>query len=520
MPNTFFGLTIGGSGLTASNAAINTVGHNVSNINTKGYTKQSTEQAASFGIKVYKPYGAVGTGVVVTDIVQARSEYYDNRYRENNTQYAQYESMETYSTLMQNYLDEFNLDGFITEYNNLFKTIDGLTGDPSSEVKRNQFVSYMSSICEYFNTLSTNLQNVQNDLNAEIKASVSTINTIAEQIASLNKQINTIEVNGGTANDLRDARNLLVDELSGYVNVTVSERDKGNGATDYTVFINSQALVEGYSYNELQCVARETGKKRNASDAEGLYDLKWATGPFNPYDDAMQGSLKALFDLRDGCNDAYEVVSTDANGSKYLEVVADSYRNSSHKGVPYYQSQLNEFLTCFAEEFNRIIMGDGTAEYPGGQTADGQQCTIPLLTSRYGDDYVTAANIGVNIEILNDLDKLPVSYDVSRGQENPDMVQALAALKDKATIKSGTFWDFLSSMVSEVSVDTMRAETFAKNYKNIKGTIENQRMSISGVDEDEEGIDLVKFQHAYDLSSKVISVMNQIYSKLIEETGL
>ena len=514
MPNTFFGLTIGASGLTASNAAINTTAHNISNINTKGYTRQSTVQQASFGIKVYKPYGAVGTGVTVTDIEQARSEYYDNRYRNNNTQCGQYETLDTYSNLVQTYLDEFNTEGFIAEYNNLFKTIDSMCGDPSSDVKRGQFLSYMSSICQYFNTLSTNLQNTQNDINEEIKSSVSTVNTIAEQLASLNKQINTIEATGGTANDLRDSRNLLVDELSYYADVQVMDRSVGNGLSEYTILFNGQALVEGYSYNTLECVSRETSDKRNASDAEGLCDLKWSNGnPYNPYEESGRGSIKALFDMRDGCNDAYEVVNTDTTGAQYLEVVADSYRNPSYKGVPYYQSQLNRFVTTFAEEFNNIISR--------GQLMDGTACTSSLLVSKYNENaYVTAGNITVNQKMLNDLSQLPVSYDVSRGDENSDMAKDMYALKDKVTIKSGTFWDFLSSIVSEIGVDTMRAETFNSNYKNIKGAVETQRTSVSGVDEDEEGIDLVKFQHAYDLSSKVISVMNQIYSKLIEETGL
>ena len=75
-------------------------------------------------------------------------------------------------------------------------------------------------------------------------------------------------------------------------------------------------------------------------------------------------------------------------------------------------------------------------------------------------------------------------------------------------------------MESEIYVETKRATSFSTNYSNVKGAIETQRTSISGVDKDEEGVDLVKYKHAYDLSSKVISVMNQIYSKLIEETGL
>ena len=199
MPNTFFGLTIGASGIFASNAGVNTTAHNISNINTKGYTRQSIVQQASYAIRVYKPYGAVGTGVALKDIAQSRSEYYDERYRKSNAQCGQYETLESYSELVQTYLDEFNADGFITEYNNLFSTLNSIKSDPSSEVKRQQFVTYMSSLCQYFNTLSANLQKTQNDVNEEIKSSVSTINTLAEQIASLNKQINTIEASGGTA---------------------------------------------------------------------------------------------------------------------------------------------------------------------------------------------------------------------------------------------------------------------------------------------------------------------------------
>ena len=205
-------------------------------------------------------------------------------------------------------------------------------------------------------------------------------------------------------------------------------------------------------------------------------------------------------------------MKTDANGNQSLEIVVDSYRNPSYKGIPYYQSQLNRFVTTLAKEFNDIITK--------GQLADGTMNTEKLLVSKYdSNSYVTAGNISVNANMISDLSKLPVSYDASRG-ENPDMANDLYALKDKVTIKSGTFWDFLSSMVSEISVDTKRATSFSTNYSNVKGAIETQRTSISGVDKDEEGVDLVKYKHAYDLSSKVISVMNQIYSKLIEETGL
>jgi flagellar hook-associated protein 1 FlgK len=143
-----------------------------------------------------------------------------------------------------------------------------------------------------------------------------------------------------------------------------------------------------------------------------------------------------------------------------------------------------------------------------------------LFVSKFKDSYVTASNACINPDILADMSKLPYSYDSSKGVANVDMVDELLKIQDKIAINNGTYKDFLASIVSVAAIDGGRIRTFSTTYGNIKDTIDNQRMSISGVDEDEEAVDLVRFKEAYNLSSKVISVMQQIYNKLIEETGV
>ena len=541
MANTFFGLTIASSGLGASGIAINTAAHNISNVNTKGYTKQQTVQEASSAIRVYTNYGTVGTGVSVTEIKQLRSSYYDTKYWNNNSVCGNYSTLESYTTLIEDYLDEFNLDGFTTEYKNLFEAVNALTKDPHSVVARNQLVNYSQSISEFFNTMTTNLNSVQRQADDEVKSTANAINTVAQEIASLNKQINTIEVNGGAANDLRDARALLIDELSGYINTTVKETEVGNGVTEFCVYVDGYSLVDGYDYNQIVCTPRETGDKRNASDINGLVELSWNNGmEFNMYRSSLSGSLKAAIDVRDGCNDCYEVVGLkdadgnflkDANGkvvdvqdlteteyeqykaqgyTKELTVYVDQYRNSDYKGVPYYQSQLNEFVRAITSEFNAIIAkGDRNGEPP-----------IDFFTSKYGEEYISAASVTVNPDIIRDVSLLPYSFDDAQGAANSDMADALYALKEKDTINNGTFLEYLQSMVSVAYIDTARAKRFASNYNNIKDTINNQRLSVGGVDEDEEAVDMVKFKEAYSLASKVVSVMQEIYDKLIQETGV
>ena len=543
MANTFFGLTIGSSGLFASNAAINTTAHNISNINTKGYTKQVSNQQAAESIRVYQSYGTVGTGTAVVSIDQLRSSYYDTKYRQANTNCSQYGSLQNYTTLVEDYLDEFNLNGFTKEYQNLFSAINDLQRDPTSAVGRNQFLNYAQSICDYFNTLSTNFSIVQRQANDEVKTTVNSINTISEQIVSLNKQINVIEINGGHANDLRDQRALLVDELSGYINTTVSEKEIGNGATEFKVYVNGQELVDMYNCNKLLLETRETGNRRNASDLDGLYDITWNNGlGFNMYSSSLTGSLKAAIDVRDGCNEAYEVLGMadkdgnylkDANGkiinvqditeaeyngyvaagySKKMVTVGETRFNSSYKGIPYYQEEINKFIQKISDVFNETISG-GNKRVTDKPVED-------LFVSRYGDSYITAGNVAINQEILNDVSKLPYSYDSTKGSANVDMVEELLAIKNKIVINNGNFESFLNSIVSVCSIDAGRVKTFQATYSNIKETIDNQRMSVIDVDEDEEGIDLVKFKKAYNLSSKVISVMQEIYDKLIEQTGV
>lgn len=542
MPNTFFGLTIASSGINASNIAINTVAHNISNVKTDGYTKQTVNTTASDAIRVYSSYGTVGTGVTVTSIDQLRSSYYDTKYWDNNSNAGQYATLENYSTLIEDYLDEFNISGFTKEYENLFDAIDEMVSDPSSEVARNQFLNYAQSICEYFNTLSANLSNVQKSANDEVQLTTDSINSIAEQIASLNKQINVIELSGGgNANDLRDRRALLVDELSGYVNTTVSERDFGNGKTEFKVSINGQTLVDGNDYNQLICEPRETGNRRNATDIDGLYDLRWDTGlSFNLYSTSLRGALKAAVDIRDGCNDSYEITALvndageyfknadgkvidiqDLSESEYnaqlsagykptLAVISDSYRNSDYMGIPYYQSQMNEFINAIADAFNSVI---AKGDLNGAEVPD-------LFVAGKGNSYITAANVVINVDIINDTSLLPYSYNNATGAANSDMAEDLYKIQNKDIINNGTFSEYLSSIVTVISVDTSRAKSFASTYSNIQATIKNQRLSVSSVDEDEETVDMVKYRESYNLSSKVISVMQEIYNKLIEETGV
>ena len=136
---------------------------------------------------------------------------------------------------------------------------------------------------------------------------------------------------------------------------------------------------------------------------------------------------------------------------------------------------------------------------------------------------MTGRNIKINEKIMNDPSLIAAAKldSIENGGENKDNITKLIALKNDVNMfKQGTPASYLQTIVSEIGVVTKNSISLSENQDNIVTSIEKMRMSTSGVDVDEEGMNLIKYQRAYDLSSKVFNVMNEIYRKLINETGI
>ena len=343
MPSTFFGLTIASSGLSAYQIALNTTANNVSNVQTKGYTKQVANRVASDCIRVYQKYGSVGTGVTTTSITQLRNIYYDTKYWYNQASVGLYETKLNYMQQIENYyIDDDSAKGFSTILNTMFNALDTLKNQSGTMDARQEFVGSVQNFATFFNATYQGLAEIQSNANEEIKSTVANINAIAEKIANLNKQINVIEVQGGYANELRDQRALLIDELSAIVPTEVSEIPVRNsnypemetGANNYIVRIGGQTLVDGYEYETLTCVARE--HKVNQCDNEGMYDIKWTTtgNTFAAGASSMSGSLKALFDVRDGNNGENFTGAAQVLNSRQIQIISPSITSIEAMTMP------------------------------------------------------------------------------------------------------------------------------------------------------------------------------------------
>lgn len=648
MPSQFFGLNIAYTGLTASNAALNTTANNISNTETAGYSRQQVVAEAANALRTFTTYGCAGAGVDIIAIERIRDEFYDNKYWSTNTNAGQYNMKQYYMRQVEDYFaDDETTQGFGTTFNNMMDALAEVKKQSGTIATKAQFMGFASNLAEYFNGMANNLELVQKDINSEIKVKADEINSIASELATLNKQINVIEMGGGTANELRDKRTLLLDQLSAIVDITVEEHpitdsndpDRETGGNRFLVKIaGGQTLVETNEYRTLACIARTNKEKVHQSDAEGLYDLYWVsdirTGTigdqFNLYNPLLGGELQGLVEMRDGNNGEYfngfvtnvedagiGAVGTAEEGHSLKKVtieVDDSYlmdlnkctmsdnggkinigntiyyytewtynydkdtgkttydliidetksevaigtekvnreaaisANIRYQGIPYYQQQMNEWIRVFAQGFNDILTGgydvyggNGHILFTGNMETDDDQYSF-ADEFRYSkvdadgnrvsesinvddDSYyrLTAKNMSVLDIVAADPDLLATKKDKTAGADEYDNVTELINMvtdKDAASFRGAPTADFLVCILSDVALNANSANTFYNTYTNVGKSIDNQRLSISGVDKDEEAVNLVKFQNAYNLASRMIQTLTEIYDRLILQTGV
>lgn len=622
MPSTFLGLNTGLSGLNYFQTALNTTAHNISNSNTKGYSRQQVLASASNPLDINAPYGMMGTGVSASSIDRMRDAFYDNKYWAANSRYNKYNTQEENLKQLQTYMNEMAGDSGYTKWlSQLSSSLQDIADNPSDYTTRISYTLTADSFTDMVNELSDNFQRTQKTINDEMELAVSEINSLAKQIFELNQQIISIELKGANANDLRDQRGVCIDKLSEYVDVDVEERSIMYGvgedavpskAEALSIRINGEILVDEIEFNQLMVVPRN--QLLNQNDAEGLVDVYWQCADGSAGEEfkvtSNEGRLAGLVNIRDGNNgEAFsgEIASkTDTpptvtvkleksihvdklnipsqgiitlNGRDYLydgwtaeydadgnmnqftfenmtmyneknvEVTAELSdnllgftarigNNNSTKGIPYYQAQLNELVRTFSRYMNDLTTAG--VDQNGGAGLD-----MFTAADAYGNDYIlkgtmegtgtisssdtsyyrlTASNWELNSSWKTDPSKVVVSYaeDVEQGdiEARPIIDKIIFGLTDQTMFQQGTVAQFMQAATTNMAVDISKMEVFSSNQDDIRYTIDNQRKSVSGVDENEEAADLTKFENLYNLASKVISILNEVYDKLINDTGV
>ncbi|HHV29565.1 flagellar hook-associated protein FlgK [Acetivibrio mesophilus] len=516
----FFGFNVAVRGLYTAQRNMDVINHNINNINTPGYSRQVAVQSASNPISLFNGTGMLGTGSEVRSIERIRDEYLDYKYWSENVSYGEWKAKKSLLADMEVTFNEPSDSGFNAVMNSFYNSLQELAKDPGSDAVRALVKEQGVTLARYFNNIASHFEELQFDINNQVKTIVTEINSLGSQIAQLNRQIYNSELDGNTANDLRDQRTVLIDSLSGLVNIDVNEIVVGklpNGRDDkrMVITISGKAFVDNFDLNKLS-IRQRADKLNENEDIPNLYEVEWEDG--NSLS-VRGGELRGLLDVRDG-NDG-------ENGSP------------KYKGIPFYIKKLNEYVRTFAKAFNEGIVGhENVAGHAHGYGTNGNTGirfftmfgtdNKPVSSADFmaaGDidacyEKMTAKNFTVSSDIIDDPRNIATS-DTTGEIGNIENINSIIKMRNNVHMfKEGAPEDFMKSVIATLAIDSQQTIRLSSNHKNMVNQITNQRLSDSGVSMDEEVANLVKHYQAYSAAAQMINTMAEVYDILINRVGL
>lgn len=541
-------LYIGASGLQSGQNALNTTAHNLTNIDTTGFTRQQTLLSSKRYITISKNPAAVsdqqyGIGVNLSAVRQVRDYFLDQTYRKESGRSTFYEASTDVLGEVENVLGELNGEDFQTSLTNLWTAVQELSKDPSSSVTQGLLVQRSAEFINRANAVYQDLTNYQDNLNKQIKEKVTTINQYGKQIQALNDQIRKIECGGiEHANDLRDTRNQILDELGKLCKMTYSEDSTGN----VSVRIENSDFVRGDLFYEIGL---------DASDATGFYTPFWIKDA--EYTVLADGTKKYNIEGAEVFNLDQTVSSsldTDIGGLKALLLARGDHRSNytdinnnydsiSQSIVMNVQAEFDQMIHSVTTRINGILaeVYDPSRGYMCDKdgsplqlfqkvTTDGYEKVTDAggnVTWKYAeedptrtDTLYTLGNLQVNANLLREPTML--GFKKADGSADYDTTGKLkAAFTEESytlnpnVLKKTTFVDYYKDLVSQVS---NTGYAFRNIYENQQTTVEatyNAREQIIGVSSEEELSNMIRFQNAYNASSRYINVISELLEHII-----
>jgi len=544
-------LYIGQSGLQTSQNALNTTAHNMSNADTVGYVRQQV----LLGTRIYNTIKVdfeavanqqIGLGVDYSKTRQVRDYFLDKTYRQELGRQEFYTVSRDALEEIEFLLDEMNGETFQNSLENLWVAVQELAKDPSSAVTQGLLIERCSEFMERADSVYEGLKDYQGNLNQTVQNKVNTINEHAKQIKVLNDRIRHIEVGGfEEANDLRDARNQLVDELAGMANISYSEDNEGN----ICIQLEGEDLVK-------RDVVYEIGL--DVDPETGFYTPFWIhNAPFTLNSDGERVyniENAKLFDME-------QVISSDINtdvGSlkstliargdhvaNYTDLEDGNYTNSiSQSVVMNIQAEFDRLIHNVATTMNKVLADAADAAAKAGDTSylrdsNGNPIQIfqKIATAGYDEKGNLIAEDEDNHNSLYTIDNLKINQELMqqptllgfvREDDSVDF-DIMTKMKEAFMAETNTlnpyvkkysnFVDYYGDLISQVANSGSVYESILTNQQETVDSTFSAREQIIGVSSDEEMTNMVKFQNAYNASSRYINVIDEMLEHILNTLG-
>ncbi|MCL6570279.1 MAG: flagellar hook-associated protein FlgK [Bacillus sp. (in: Bacteria)] len=476
MTSTFHGLELGKRALYAQQAALSTTGHNIANANTVGYTRQRAEMQATRAISVLGMQ--LGTGVEVNKLIRLREEYIDVQMRGENKNLGYWEAKSDTLSKIEGILNEPSDDGLAFTMDEFWKGWEELAKNPDSAATRAVVRQKGVAVAETFKYLSDSIDMMQTDLKNVINTKTSEVNSLATQIGSLNDQISRLVANDYEPNDLYDQRDVLIDQLSKIVNVTVTNTT--NGMVD--VSAGSGVLVSGKTTNTLSIDFDQTS---------GLVDptkIKIGENTISLDSGELLGRIESF------------------------GIVGGGTKST----LPTLKDKINELAMTFATAVNTVHLSGLNLDNINGVSTT----KVAFFTG------TSAGDLLVNPAIMNSLNLIAAANEETAGQSstgNGKNAQDMADIKFDDSLKfsgiTSTVGDYYRNIIGQLGVDSQEAGRMFNNSELIVNQVENHRQSVSGVSLDEEMSNMIKFQQAYNAAARMVTTMDECLDKIINGMG-
>lgn len=534
------------SGLQAFQRAISVTGHNISNANTDGYTRQRVELGTR--PPSFTGQGFIGNGVQVESIERVFDEFVTERLRNTTSSSSQYETLALLSGRVSNLLgdDQAGLGNGLEAF---FNAVQALADDPSSIPVRQLLLAEGESLVARFHNLDTQLDSMRDEINGSLSNMVAEINSLSTAIAEANRNIvdATSQGSGAAPNDLLDERDNLINRLSELVSVRTVEQE--NGATN--VFVGSgQSLVTGFLASELRTVPNNFDNRHLDIAVVGAGISTVIT------DNLTGGQLGATLDFRDRMLDPAQnglgriavTVATEFNRQHGLGMDLDGVAGTDFFSVtaPQVAANLNNAgaasVTASFDSANiddlstdDYLLGFDGAAWSLSRVSDGQPVTMtgsgPFFADGLQIDIAGGAAAGDRFLIRP---TRSASADVSMLLGNPREIAAaasaaapapgdnsnallLANLQVAQTMENATtsFQGAYGQLVGELGTQTRSAQINSEAQAALLSQAQQSRDAVSGVNLDEEAANLLRFQQAYQAIAQVISVADSTFQTLL-----
>lgn len=606
MSGTMGRLSIGVTGLQTNQYALNTTAHNLMNTQTKGFSRQQVmlTDRTYRGLGTSNVFGEnkAGLGVVTAEIKQARDNFADASYRAENGRMNFYKAQYETASEIETYFGELEGQDFNTSMNELWLSLQELQKESNSIVTRSSFISTAQLFLDRVQDIRTSFINYQRNLNVEIQNQVKRINEIADEVLELNDKILACEAAGiERANDYRDARNLLLDELSGTVKTEIVNNVDGT----VELYIEGRCLVTRGKAYELDVIKicdseQYTSQYDFAQDSTDFMIPVWKddeTALFNinkvpsTKSNSDIGSLKGLLmsrgyfvsnytdvpkkpdkpvaeDFADTADYDAAMAQYEADMNTYVDKLDYFNKYVEPYTVTNLMSQFDVLVHAIVTGFNDLLcpnkevtLADGTTikvldeekagrgmgvgnEYPGTELfvrkstpryteqtfklADGSIETFMVYNEESEDDFYslyTGGNIEINDKLLQNPSLLPLT--MITGEEAQENVDAMLDLWNTkfATVSPNSlvecnFMDYYAGMMEDLADRGYTYNNMTQTQQQSVIDIENMRQGVVGVSSDEELSNMIKFQHAYNASSRYINTVSEMIEHLISTLGV